>query len=460
MASFKCHGKEIIRVNVDIDSELTPFSCFKILENILKYILYQRCQIPLPYDVLCKEFQQNDVFENRRDSPCNAGYSGCADQYSLQIHQSKEEVLQKKKERKKRQRLQKIKTLLDSFHRVTEVLHSELKSGNMTAVRFLLGHAISSKCEIYTILLPASISTSHIVHSKQDAIMQFFRAFVTNEDLVNLISRPCSIKKLWVMFEKKDFTSLLCNDSSSNNTAKSLASSETAHSKCIPHPEFKPNSNSQMIEVLVHVKPQETPMEFTPSVGSGVIDYMCTSLRKISTKRSLQSQVTNSTKRFSSEAKIHRSLQCACSLEEDIPEHTRNNLDHSVFEASAKSYQYGTLGSRSVHCHRQRTFLCKKCQNSCVNHLTFSPYTPKLFKEENLTSDIDSFYNTEASENESEVTNSPSKFLVSKIDRFKICDDSENLHHSFNQRVSNADSRMWYSIDYSIRGFKDSNFIL
>lgn len=50
-------GKQRSKINIDVNLErtLTKTSCMEIVEDLLKYILYQRRQIPVQFEVLARE---------------------------------------------------------------------------------------------------------------------------------------------------------------------------------------------------------------------------------------------------------------------------------------------------------------------------------------------------------------------------------------------------------------------
>lgn len=47
--------REPITINVKSDMVLSVISWMAIIEELMKYILYQRCQIPVPFDALVHE---------------------------------------------------------------------------------------------------------------------------------------------------------------------------------------------------------------------------------------------------------------------------------------------------------------------------------------------------------------------------------------------------------------------
>lgn len=52
------HGRrnqENVKICVDLDRTLTSSTCCRVVEDMLKYLLYQRHQIPVQYDILLRE---------------------------------------------------------------------------------------------------------------------------------------------------------------------------------------------------------------------------------------------------------------------------------------------------------------------------------------------------------------------------------------------------------------------
>lgn len=59
--------KEPITINVKSDIILSVSSCMTIIEDLMKYILYQRCQIPVPFDALVREARvQNQAHQEEK----------------------------------------------------------------------------------------------------------------------------------------------------------------------------------------------------------------------------------------------------------------------------------------------------------------------------------------------------------------------------------------------------------
>lgn len=45
----------IVKISVNLDRTLTSSTCCRVFEDMLKYLLYQRHQIPVQYDILLRE---------------------------------------------------------------------------------------------------------------------------------------------------------------------------------------------------------------------------------------------------------------------------------------------------------------------------------------------------------------------------------------------------------------------
>lgn len=47
--------QENVKICVNLDRTLTSSTCCRVVEDMLKYLLYQRHQIPVQYDILLRE---------------------------------------------------------------------------------------------------------------------------------------------------------------------------------------------------------------------------------------------------------------------------------------------------------------------------------------------------------------------------------------------------------------------
>lgn len=450
--SFK-RKQNKISIDVYVDNGLTTSSCYRILEEILKYLLYQRHQIPVQYEVLLKDVEQEDQLKaeatgatpdisipNEDDGLGTAtsqvvkeekSVTTTEDQYFIKVHHTKEEILGQKRQRKKKQYLLKLKKFIEDFKKVTQILRLELETGDVTAVNFVLGNSVTLGCEVYSVSLPSDFCTlQKTTYSDRHAMMQFFRAFVTNDDILKCMSRPCSIKKLWVMFEKKNINVAPSYGNWFSNTTniKSSAIPDNVNCCIIPRPCFQPNYRSQVVQITIHMPALETPMDLTPTVGNGLIQYVC----------------------FSSETSSNKAASegiCATPLHNET--HKLERQDGELFSKACERYHF-----------RRKTLVHENHASPCLNYPAFCPCTPTVEtrssnKHQEAIVETPTVSSTLSTINISSV-NSPSRFLVTKIDKFNLSDNEiDNVNMSDKSEiVDSKEGRMWYLIDQCIKGFK------
>ncbi|XP_064119944.1 uncharacterized protein LOC135224655 [Macrobrachium nipponense] len=439
---FKCRrDQRPLNIGVEIDNGVTTSSCYVMLENLLKYVLYQRYQIPMAYEMLLKTAAKLE--------------GGCGDQTlpegpvgegeAKEGNNSKAEVLQQKKERKTKLWLLKAKKFIEDFRQVTKTLQEQLESGDISVVNFVLGVSVASGHELYSVILPRNIRVAQSDKSTERHIaMQLFRAFSSHENILKHMDRPCGVKKMWVMFQKSQKVPP-SGDNWFSNTSPSSPVDDHTSSMFVPLPHFQPCHRTKVVHINIHTPPVELSMELTPSVGKGLINYVSTPFMKAQTKQSLRFNIPTVTPKSCANSSHYAVLHCTCYSPEMSEE-----LFHSVCKMCGLKGQ-----GKPVHSNDE----------SYANSLPVASHTPNV-KTPNVkvlpskkfpvsmleTPTVSSVLRV----NHFNVQNSPSRFLVSKIDQFSLCENDTDNADVDNLNINNTDGKVWYLIDQSITGFKDT----
>lgn len=261
-----------------------------------------------------------------------------------------------------------------------------------------------------------------------------FRAFVTNEDLVRVVSRPCSIQKLWVMLQKFEPPSL----TSSTNVFSTEEGARTHSEVCdlIPRCNFSPSQRTRIVKIsVIHKSPLGSPMELTPSIGKLVSQCAFKSNRKNSSKRSLVFSINNVSKRysFSNDMANHSHSQdlgvTPVSVEKRVP---------------SKSFPPVHNFSDSVDMDDSMSVCSRPEPLGLVTPRNILKGPEPIIETPTVSSHITSVHSTS--------TASPSRLLASCMSNFNISDAWNDKSPSEEQTV------MWYQVDHSIKGFKDVCF--
>ncbi|XP_066967034.1 uncharacterized protein [Macrobrachium rosenbergii] len=419
-AKFKWRRDERpLNIAVEIDNGVTTSSCYVILETLLKYVLYQRYQIPMAYEMLLKTAAKVE----------GGGHRG---------NNSKAEVLQQKKERRMKLWLLKAKKFIEDFRKVTKTLQEQLESGDVSVVNFVLGVSVASGHELYSVILPRHIRGAQSDKSSERHIaMQLFHAFSSHENFLKHVDRPCGIKKMWVMFQKSQKVPPSGDNWFSDTSPNSPA--DHANSMILPLPHFQPCHRTKVVHINIHAPPAELSMELTPSVGKGLIDHVKTPFMTTQTKRSLRFNIPTFTPRSHANSSRYAVLHCTCCSPE---------MSEEVFHSVCKICGLKRQG-KSVH-----------NDESYANSLPVSSRTPnvkapplKKFPESMLeTPTVSSLLRV----NHFNAQSSPGRSLVSKIDQFRLCENDVDNTDVDKLNIYNVDGTVWYLIDQSITGFKDT----
>ena len=282
-----------------------------------------------------------------------------------------------------------------------------------------------------------------------------FSSFATNDAILDHMSRTCSIKKMWVLFQKKDKVSSSQSNWFSSSCQDSLPSSELTPDTIIPRPCFKPCFRSRVVHITIHTLSHELPMDLTPIVGKGLIDslrtplmresmkFMQTPLMKEPVKRSLGFNVPKSTKRPSA---LRKALHCTCNdlLATHPDKGNGRENDSEVFPKVCEK-----CGPRS----RNPSFAC----SPHLTRFSFSPCTPSLSTNRHSVPIVETPVVSSVSRKKmTSSTGSPSRLLVSKIDGFRLTDaETEEAEELIDDNsLYSSTGKMWYLIDRSIVGFK------
>ncbi|KAI4484378.1 hypothetical protein M0802_013105 [Mischocyttarus mexicanus] len=162
-------------INVLLDEPLTSDSCTKLITELLKYVLYQKQQIPFTYDSLLH----------------------------LQV-----------KNKKMDRNLSFINTLSNTITNVTDNLSSELllKSIKVKEVIIIIGPTILSPKLQITLELPPVIldSLDHLQceHSSQKPLLNLMKSMLQCTEFQDAMTLPLGPTNTFVMLQKSDSNSI------------------------------------------------------------------------------------------------------------------------------------------------------------------------------------------------------------------------------------------------------------
>ncbi|KAK3885010.1 hypothetical protein Pcinc_010751 [Petrolisthes cinctipes] len=277
---------EPIRISVKLNSGINTSSCVKIVGDILKYILYQRQQIPVQFDVLAREVA--------KETSCGDDdeHSNIPEDQTTTIHNRKEERKKRLFNTKRKRWLIKVKHLLESFRNVIEVLRHEFEGGQVKAVNLVLGGSVLTSREVYSIILPDHY-TNNTQLNGHHSLIQLFRELVVHEELVNIMSRRCRVQRVWVMILKLKCPTNLPSPCLASTASQMVTSSPqdvcSPSSLLILRPEYTPSIRARVVQINIqHPLSHDIAMELTPSVGAGITHIGAThSCGKNGSKRNL-----------------------------------------------------------------------------------------------------------------------------------------------------------------------------
>lgn len=364
----------------------------------MKYILYQRCQIPVPFDALVREvrMQSQAHQEEAADTPP-----------PQDMVSRKKEILKQKLRRKRQQWLNKAEKFLQNFNSIKESICNELKSGAVQGLNIILGSSVMTGREIFFIRLPDSFSTqsSTQLPRGQQTGVQLFRTLVTNEALLKVMNRPCGVQRIWVMMQKS------CSSQPDTQTTTARGNDSPATS-LIPRPEYFQNHRATVVEINVQHSRLTASMDLTPTVGSG-ITLQCNTLHKLGIKRSLYLNSPS------------------------IPQFYSGNQDsmHSTFQEYKES-DSGVMALKDYGKNNMFPISLIRNSESAYNRPILE--TPvKIFKED-IIPIVETPVHSSVLKMESFT---PSKQLASQLGTFNLSDSPSDTH--------------WYQIDCMMSGFRD-----
>ncbi|XP_033339231.2 MAD2L1-binding protein [Megalopta genalis] len=162
-------------INVKLDEPLTSDGCVKLVIELLKYILYQKQQIPFTYDSLT-QLQINMKATDRNSSS--------------------------------------IKALLKSMKDTSEQLSSQFHLNNckVKGIAILIGATIMSPKLQIRLEFPLDILNSRqhceYKHASRKPLLNLMRSMLECSDFQDAISSPMSLTNTFVLIEKSDGNSV------------------------------------------------------------------------------------------------------------------------------------------------------------------------------------------------------------------------------------------------------------
>ncbi|XP_045128028.1 uncharacterized protein LOC123514284 [Portunus trituberculatus] len=393
--SYGTRCKKPVAVTVTSDTPLDMEACAGVVEVLVKHILYQRGQIPVPFDALQREarLQRSISQAHLRDAalPLNARQNSVS---------RKEEIMKHKLQRKRQQWLCKVDKFLLNFNSMKESLHNELKSGSVRGVKVILGSSVMTGRESYFIRLPEDYSSQSSTQPAKphNRGLKLFRNLVTNEALLKVMNQPCGVQRIWVMVQKS--TGL----KNTTDHTKSLGANTTAVN-VIHRPEYSEHQRTTKVEINIQHRSVSASMDLTPTVGSGI------TLHNLGTKRSLY---------LSSPSVFH-----SCSSNRNQGMLTCTYLEKESDNGTSDSDRHKMLPPSLIR------------NSDCTYNKSILKTPVKLYKEDIIpmveTPVHSSFLKVESF--------TPSKQLASRLGTFNLSDGTLDT--------------TWYQIDCLISGFRD-----
>nr|XP_045597306.1 uncharacterized protein LOC123757582 isoform X1 [Procambarus clarkii] len=450
--------KENIDITVNLRTSLTVSLCMKIVEDMLKYILYQRRQIPVHFDVLAREAASashrdphqdpnrdphwdphRDPHQDPHTQLTNKNYDPGNQGGSInQVYSRKKEVARQTLERKRERWLVKVNNFVANFKRVMQVLRTEFEGGDVLAVNLILGSSVMSSREVFSIVFPPDYASAEEIKisNGRHTIVEMLRALVGNEDLVKLVNRPLSVQKVWVMVQKSH---------SPNQTT--LSPLDSSSCDLVLHLGYSPNLRAKVVQIKVCHPPAVIPMDLTPCVGTGITEHTSTSLKKNGTKRALAFGIPGVSKRYSAN---------------DISSYNRSSMEDEssvLCEANIlKITRHKEIANlRTLNRMKANDLIDKNLGNqrtACLKLVLETPMKPVLDTPINKLSRIESIIETPTIPSLNlEGHPTPSKTLTTQLGKCTLAD------RCMDAAVCTTDGPLWYQIDQVICGFKDVCFL-
>ncbi|RLU21023.1 hypothetical protein DMN91_007639 [Ooceraea biroi] len=163
-------------INVLLDEPLTSDSCTKVVIEIVKYILYQKQQIPFVYEALARKFQTNVQATDRNAVS--------------------------------------FKNLSNTLKNVSDHISSQffLEGCDMKEVAVLLGATIFSPKVYIGIEFPPYILNSkqhkEYQHSSRKPLLKLMKAILECEEFQEAMSAPLGVTNTFIMLKKSDRNSV------------------------------------------------------------------------------------------------------------------------------------------------------------------------------------------------------------------------------------------------------------
>ncbi|EFN85910.1 MAD2L1-binding protein [Harpegnathos saltator] len=168
---FSRNKKVETDIDVLLDEPLTSESCTKVVIELIKYILYQKQQIPFAYEALA-QFQKSMKATDRNTVP--------------------------------------FKTLTNTLKSVSDNLFSQffLKGCDMQEIAILIGATLSSPKLCIRIELPSYVLNSkqheEYQHSSRKPLVKLMRSMLECDEFQTAMSIPISATNTFIMLKKKD----------------------------------------------------------------------------------------------------------------------------------------------------------------------------------------------------------------------------------------------------------------
>ncbi len=203
--SFCGRAEPQLSVDVPFSYRLSAPSVAAIITDLLKYLVFQRKQIPFQYEMVSRDVR--DSSRDRHDvdeQPCEA-----SDNPRAAARQRRE----RQRRRVLRERyLKRAEKFLLAFDALLRGLEEELAAdiqGDISCVSFLFGATPVSPKEVFHVYPPKRDPDDRddaVVladRARKQAAIPLFRAIVTNEKLFDRVGKPMASTNLYVALKRR-----------------------------------------------------------------------------------------------------------------------------------------------------------------------------------------------------------------------------------------------------------------
>jgi len=195
--------RDLVEVDIQFPCMLSSLNLSKVVIDIIRNLLYQKNQIPVPYDLILKELECNET------KSCGEKIVPLSTISSNRISTRSEARVDRiaKREAKNRDKFMKDSSrFTKEMDRVENFIHREIETGDVISINILFGATYLSPREIYSIELPSVTSEESI--SSRHIGKQLFKSIVANQPLNEMTSSKIPVSNMYLVFCKRSLPTL------------------------------------------------------------------------------------------------------------------------------------------------------------------------------------------------------------------------------------------------------------